>query len=657
MVLRVVSGEPPRPGGKKLSLGDVPDDLLLRSASAPQRASLLVGLALNDASDGPLREGLRRVASECNALALEQTLELLARRGELGFVVKALEFEWLLALGRARGVEVSDALASTDTVARRGLTRREARYVKENFGGTLDPATVRFEFTLGAQTMGAGAMALGNTIFVDPTDPRFQIRPGTTLAQYPDDESWDSFNGILLAHEPTHVWSYQHQGSRYAVDSVAAQLTAMQTGDRGGAYLYKPDRAHFIQYGEEQRAMIMQDYIAAVRGKATGDTTSLTLYGGTRPVDEVLATLQKYIDQMRALGPGTAEPNGRSAEWILCPSIARGFVGTQDGVAGSLGAQATAVLGTLGRGATQALVQGAVRRDAAQVAAGVAGVAGAVVASVVPREQSSYGATSGGSAVLDQAGLPRGVEVGRDGLTASAKAAWDAPVDAPGLRDARVEWQAGVHRDVGEVRVDADARAVVATAGDVRRAEAKVRLEQDGTSLAVSGGVTPEREKKPGRAWGRIEFESEPVSLELGGAVTTQGGRVQRATADSRVTTKGLSVETETSFARAAKDAPLALEAADVKATAQLAPGVSAGAGVRLVPTGLEGVSAELAAQGDAGSVAVTAAAAHLTSAPSVAVGVTATEKKSGVTVGAKVEATPSKGEVQGGVTVSVPLD
>lgn len=653
-MLRLVSGEPPRPGGKVLSLGDVPDDLLLRSASAPQRASLLVGLALHDAT-GPTHAALQRVASECNALALEQTLELLARRGELGFVVKALGLEWLLTLGRARGVHVSDALAMTDTVSRRGLTTREARYVRENFGGTLDPDTVRFEFTLGVQTMGAGAMALGNTIFVDPTDPRFQVRPGTTLAQFPDDEAWDSFNGILLAHEPTHVWSYQHQGSRYAVDSVVAQLQAMQTGDRGGAYLYKPDRAHFIEYGEEQRAMIVQDWVAAVRGKATGDTTSLTLYGGTRPVDEVLEKLHKYIDQMRALGPGTPEPSGRQAEWILCACVTRGFL--QDGLAGSLGGQATALLAATGRAAQQAVVQGVVQRDAVQVAAGVAGVAGAVVASVLPREQSSYGAVSGGSAVLDQAGLPRGVEVGRDGLTASAKAAWDAPVQQPGLRDPRVEWQAGVHRDVGDARVDADARAVVATSGDVRRAEARVRIEKDDTALAVTAGVKPEAgPHKPGQAWARVELDTPPVSVELGGAVTTRAGQVRGVNADARVETKGLTVEAQGTLQRAHADAPLALEAAEVNVSGRLAPGVTAGVGAQLVPAGLEGLSAQVAALGDAGSVTVHAAAQHLTTAPSLGVGVTATEKKSGVSVGATVEATPSKGEVQGGVTVSVPL-
>ena len=66
----------------------------------------------------------------------------------------------------------------------------------------------------------------------------------------------------------------------------------------------------------------------------------------------------------------------------------------------------------------------------------------AVAASVVAREQSDNGAASGGSAILDQAGIPRGVAIGRDGVELSAKAAWDAPVAGVGVADPRIEWGA-----------------------------------------------------------------------------------------------------------------------------------------------------------------------------------------------------------------------
>ena len=504
--LHLVTGQPSRPQGSPLRASDVPDDLLLRSASAPQREKLLVGLALSLEGNEALREVLHRVASEANALALQQTLELAARHGSLGFLVEALGLDWLLTLGHSRGVRVNDVLATTDTVAERGLTTSESRRIVENFANTLDPRSVRLRFTTGVQTMGAGAMVLGNTIHVDPTDPRWAIRPGTTLPDDPLDEAWDSFNGVLLAHEPSHVWSYQHQGSRYAVNSVTDQLAAMQSGSRGGAYLYKPDRPHFLDYGEEQRAMIVQDFIAATRAKEQGSATSLTIFGGTQPVDTVIEKLTRYLDQMRSAGPGVPEPTARQPEWILCACVTRGF--QQDGLLGALGHQGDALVAAIGKASKDAVVDGLVKNDPALFSAGVAGVTAAVAASVVAREQADNGATSGGSAILDQAGLPRGVAIGRDGIEVSTKAAWDAPVASVGLpigvADPRVEWGASVHRNFGDTRVDGDATAVIARSGEVRRAE--VALEVDQGDAAISGrvGLEPQRGTRPQRAWAHV---------------------------------------------------------------------------------------------------------------------------------------------------------
>lgn len=654
--LRLVIGRPPRPHGSALRAGDVPDDLLLRSASATQRERLLVGLALSLEEPGPeaVRDVMRRVASEANALALQQTLELAARHESLGFIVEALGLDWLLALGKARGVKVNDVLATTDTVTERGLTSSEARRIVENFGNTLEPGTVRFRFTTGVQTMGAGAMVLGNTIHVDPTDPRWAIRAGTTLPEDPHDEAWDSFNGVLLAHEPAHVWSYQHQGSRYAVNSVVDQLTAMQSGNRGGAYLYKPDKPHFLDYGEEQRAMLVQDFVAATRAKQRGETTSLTLFSGTQPVDVALGALTKYVDQMRAMGPGVAQPTARQPEWVLCACVTRGV--QQDGLAGMLGRQGDALVAGIGKAATTAVVDGLVKNDPALFSAGVAGVTAAVAASVVAREQSSGGASSGGSALLDQAGIPRGVALEVDGVQVSAKAAWDAPVATPGLGDPRVEWGASVHRDFGDTRVDGSANAVVARAGDVREVDVSARVEQG--DLAVSGrvGVVPQRGLQPTRAWAHVALVTAPVSVSAGGQVTARDGVVQRLTAESAVEVKQGSLSTEAHFARANAAAPLALDEATLRASVSPSPGTSVGLKAKLVPAGLDELAAQVATTGDAGSLSVTAAGTKLTSAPTVGVTLTATEKKSGVAVSANAQATPSTGAAQGGVSVSVPL-
>lgn len=658
-VIRLAFGRAPRPQGRPLGLADVPDVLLLRSAAPSQRQTLLVGLALSHrASSAPeLRAALRRVAEETNALSLQQTLETMARGGSLGFVVESLGLDWLLALGVARGVHVNDVLATTDTVSERGLTREEARRVRENFGGTLDPASIRFRFTTGVMTMGAGAMVLGNVIHVDPTDPRWTIRRGTTLNERPDDDAWDSFNGVLLAHEPAHVWSYQHQGSRYAVNSVTDQLAAMQSGTRNSAYTYTPDKAHFVEFGEEQRAMIVQDFVTATRAKAKGEPTAGTMFAGVNAVDDTLARLGKYVEQLRAMGPGQPNAGPREERWILCPCVPHGF--TQDGGA-QLGAdQVKALAAAVGRESQQALVRGVSTGDAGAIALGTAGVAAAVGASVLTREQAGYGAKSGGSAVLDQAGLPRGVELERDGVSASAKAAWDAgapKADALpiGVANPRMEWGVGVHRDVGDVRVDADGKAVVGFGGDVRQASVNARVEHDAVAVAARTGVAFSKEQE--RVWAHVSVETPPVSATAGLEVVTKTGGAQTVSAHADVETRPIQVSAEGRFSRHSADAPLAFDEATVRATVQPRPGVSLGAGVKLVPDGVDAVHAQVATIGDHGSVSVSADATELTTKPAFGATVTATEKKSGVAVSANVKGTPSTGEVQGGVNVSIPL-
>ncbi len=124
---------------------------------------------------------------------------------------------------------------------------------------------------------------------------------------------------------------------------------------------------------------------------------------------------------------------------------------------------------------------------------------------------------------------------------------------------------------------------------------------------------------------------------------------------DARLETKRLEVDTAAQFTRKG-DGPLALSAAEVNASTQLSPGVTLGVGTKLVPDGVDGLSAQLATVGDAGSLSVTASGTHLTTQPTLGLAVTATEKKSGVAVSAHAQTTPTTGEVEGGVTVSVPL-
>lgn len=658
-VIRLAFGRSARPQGRPLGLSDVPNDLILRAASPTQRQTLLVGLALSwrEEKKPELLAALRRVAEEANAVALQDVLEVMARSGSLGFVVESLSVDWLLALGVARGVHVNDILATTDTVTERGLTRDEARRIKDNFAGTLDPASIRFRFTTGIMTMGAGALVLGNVIHVDPTDPRWTIRKGTTLNDRPDDDAWDSFNGVLLTHEPCHIWSYQHQGTRYAINSVTDQLAAMQSGTRNDAYTYTPDKGHFLEYGEEQRAMIVQDFVTATRAKAKGEFKAGTMFAGLNDVDDTIARTKKYVDQMRAMGPGQPNGAGQREQWIVCACAPHAF--TQDGGAQWGADQVKTMAAVVGREAQDALVRGVTRGDVGAAALGAAGVAAAVGASVMTREQVGYGAKSGGSALLDQAGLPRGVEVGRDGVNVSAKAAWDAGAPKTdqlpiGVSNPRMEWGAGVHRDVGDARVDADAKAVVGFDGNVKSASVSARVEHDDVTVAARTGVTFASDSQ--RVFAHVTVETDPVTASTGVEVTTKNSGSQTVTAHASVETRPVQLSAEGKFSRHSADAPLALDEATLSATVQPSAGVSLGADVTLVPKGLEEVHANVAAIGDRGSISLSADATKLTTQPTFGATLTATEKKSGVAVSANVKTTPTTGEVQGGVNISVPL-
>lgn len=622
----------------------------LRALSPAEREHLLADLARAKDSDE-----LRRVLTETNAVTLRATLETSAKRGSLGAIVRAAGLDALLDLGRARGVDVNDVLASTDAVTERGLTAREAKYIRENFANTLDPDTIRLVFSKGAQTMGAGAMALGNTIHVDPSDPRFKLARGTTRPADPNDDAWGSFNTIVLAHEASHVWSYQHRGTAYAFTSVTEQLQGISaTGSRDAAYGYQPDRPSFWAYGEEQRAMLVQDFVTATRAKKKGLATTPTVYGGWLPVDDVLKKLTPFISQMRSAGPGQPFPPEAPS-----PTACTGLHFVQDGLADFVAKNADRAIAGIGAAASQAVVEGATKANPGKLAAGAAGIAAAGVASVVSREQNATGARGGGSALLDQAGLPHGVDVQtKDGVRLGVKGSWDAPAPrkgAPvtvGASNARVEWHAGADVPLADdTTLSADARATVGLDGRVQQASAQVGVKHPDAEVRAEVRVKPPRAADaPLRVDAEVDVTTAPVSVTADAHLELQHGEVQRADVSARVDTRVASAGADVSLKRG-RDG-LELESAEADVTVSPSPTVSVGLRGKLLPQGVDGIAASLAAHGDDGSLALEASGTNLTTQPTVGVAVTATPKGAPVSVTVHAETTPDTGATSGGIGI-----
>jgi hypothetical protein len=634
----------------ELRVSQLPPVDALRALAPSEREQLAATLA--KAEDAA---ALREVLDETSALGLRATLELGLTRGTLGDVVRAVGLDALLELGRARGLDVNDILSRTDAVTVRGLTAREARAVRENFGDTLDPDTIRLVFTRGAQTMGAGAMALGNHIHVDPSDPRFRLARGTTRPVDPGDDSWDGFNTIVLAHEAAHVWSYQHRGTAYAFASVAEQAQGLATtGSRGAAYGYQPDRASFWAYGEEQRAMLVQDFVAATRAKQRGHERTPTTYGGWLPVDEVLATLTPFIRQMRSAGPGVAAPGAQPE-----PSACAGLHFAQDGLADFVARNADRAIAGLGTLAGQAVVEGVTRAQPGRVFAGAVGVAAAGVASLVAREQNATGAQGGGSALLDQARLPRGVEVEtRDGVRLGVTGAWDAPaprrgeVVTLGAANARVEWHVGADIPLREgAALNADAHAVVGLDGRLQVARAELGVVHPEVHAQARLDVTlPRSVDAPLRALAVVDVASGAVALVAQGDASLRHGHLERAEVSARVSSRVVTAGAEVALRRRSAGLEVERAAADVS----VSPYSTLSLGVRAValPRGLEELSATLAAHGDRGTLTAAVQAERLTSAPSLGLSVTATPRAAPLSVQVNANTTPASGEWTAGIAL-----
>lgn len=647
----------------------VPGDATLAQLRPDQRARLLGRLTATareaeDMPPGPARDQRladtraaidRVVDSTPDGKSLNDTLSIAARNGTLGAITESVGLERLIDAGNARGTNVNDVLATSDTVKERGLTTYERGQIERNFGGTLDPDTVRFKFTPGVQTMGAGAMVIGNTIHVDSTDPRWGFAPGTTQPR--DPQANDQYNQVLLAHEPAHVWSYQHQGSQYALNSVTDQAEAIASGGgRGGAYDYKPDRPSFYDYGEEQRAGIVEDYVAAQRAQARGVAEMTLPVQGTRmSPTQAIAELEPYIREMRAAGPGNPHPPGAPHAHVHGP--------TQDGLAEFVADHADAALAGAGQLAMDAIGSG----EPLQVAAGAAGVAAVVAGSLVTREQNwdsgDGGANGGGSALLDQAGIPRGVEasgqVGGVALSGAAQIGYDAAprwdpetyeqqIIAP-PENVRVEVSGSAAGTIGDTSLAGTANAAIGIDGSLQQAGGTFSVQAPDLSVYAQGSYDGRGANEHAQA--SVDVQGADFGAQLAGNATWNEGGVQSAELSGRVDTQPFSAAANLQLGP-----DWSFQSLDASAHLRQ-PGWSVFMDARVTPSGLDAIGGGVSAQlGESASLNASARAEDLTGLDPRYSGSLAVGTSGGTSVRATGSHRPATGDSTFQVGLVIPL-
>lgn len=141
------------------------------------------------------------------------------------------------------------------SVLQRALTPGEIAFAKEVFGADLDAARVRVVHAEHPASVLARWLGRGHQ-FVVRGDHIFA--PEGKAARCSDYCTLGPEWAALLAHELTHVWQYQ-KGALTALRYVLA-------GDWRYAYTLIPGR-RFLDYGFEQQASMVEDYVLLTRGK------------------------------------------------------------------------------------------------------------------------------------------------------------------------------------------------------------------------------------------------------------------------------------------------------------------------------------------------------------------------------------------------------
>ncbi len=137
----------------------------------------------------------------------------------------------------------------------RALTAAEQALARELFGASLDAARVRIVHAEHPASAAARWLGRGR---------QFVVRGDRIFAPEGEGASSGDYCALgaewaaLLAHELTHVWQYQH--------GVLSALRYVLSGDWRYAYTLIPGR-HFLDYGFEQQASMVEDYVLLTRGR------------------------------------------------------------------------------------------------------------------------------------------------------------------------------------------------------------------------------------------------------------------------------------------------------------------------------------------------------------------------------------------------------
>lgn len=146
---------------------------------------------------------------------------------------------------------VTQASAFAGANTGRSLTSAEVDLARSVFGASLDYDRVRI---VPIEISALEYRTVGNVIYAPPD---FTIG-NESMAE-------------TFVHELTHVWQYQHGGTRYISVSLTRQFgAAVSSGSRNVAYDYRITPGDsFFDFAPEQQGLIVQNYFAMLRDRAT----------------------------------------------------------------------------------------------------------------------------------------------------------------------------------------------------------------------------------------------------------------------------------------------------------------------------------------------------------------------------------------------------